>query len=280
MIRVTNANFGTLCAIVTFFSTFGAAEMRAAEDAVDPVTVFEEKSIRFTGEEYKDETFQYRLMKPPKVEKGKQYPLVIFLHGAGERGQDNKLQLLYFPTQMAQPAWREKFPCYLLAPQCRNDKRWVEVDWSSPNDPTTPETPGAQLKAVMKMIETTLAEEQVDRSRIYLTGLSMGGFGSFDLAIRKPEWFAAVAPICGGADTSKISAIKDIPTWIIHGDKDSVVPVERSHSAVAALKAAGSAPKYQELPGVDHNSWTPGYRDENGVIPWMFQQKKMGVAPQ
>ncbi len=279
MIRVTNANFGTLCAIVTFFSTFGAAEMRAAEDAVDPVTVFEEKSIRFTGEEYKDEAFQYRLMKPPKVEKGKQYPLVIFLHGAGERGQDNKLQLLYFPTQMAQPTWRNKFPCYVLAPQCRNDKRWVEVDWSSPHDPTMPESPGGQLQAVMKMIETTLAEEQVDRSRVYLTGLSMGGFGSFDLAIRKPDWFAAVAPICGGADTTRISAIKDLPAWIIHGDKDSVVPVERSRSAVAALKAAGAEPKYQELPGVDHNSWTPGYSDENGVIPWMFQQKKTGAGP-
>jgi predicted peptidase len=248
--------------------------MSAGEDAVDPATVFEDKSIQFTGEEYKDETFHYRLMKPPVVEKKKKYPLVIFLHGAGERGSDNKLQLLYFPAQMAQPEWREKFPCYLLAPQCRNDKKWVEVDWSNPNDPEMPESPGSQMQTVMKMIEKTLAEEQVDQSRVYLTGLSMGGFGSFDLAIRKRDWFAAVAPICGAADPKKVGSISDLPAWIIHGDLDRVVSVERSRSAVAAIKAAGGNPTYQEFAGVEHNSWTPGYSDKNGVVPWMFKQEK------
>jgi predicted peptidase len=265
---------GSSFAVLISVTSFGSSAMCAGENAVDPVTVFEDKTIQFTGEEYDDETFHYRLMKPPVVEKGKTYPLVVFLHGAGERGTNNKLQLLYFPTQMAQPEWREKFACYLLAPQCRNDKRWVEVDWSSPRDPEMPESPSSQLQTVMMMIEKALAEEQVDKSRVYLTGLSMGGFGSFDLAIRKPDWFAAVAPICGAADPKKIGSIKDLPMWIIHGDRDAVVSVDRSRSAVAAIKAAGGSPTYQELVGVDHNSWTPGYSDRNGVVQWLFKQKK------
>ncbi|MFN9718028.1 MAG: alpha/beta hydrolase-fold protein, partial [Planctomycetota bacterium] len=215
------------CAVLICLTTIGASAMRAGEDAVDPVTVFEVKSIQFTGEKYTDETFEYRLMRPPVVEQDKKYPLVIFLHGAGERGRDNKLQLLYFPTQMAQPEWREKFPCYLLAPQCRNDRKWVEVDWSNPNDPTMPESPSPQLQTVMSMIEKTLSEEQVDPSRVYLTGLSMGGFGSFDLAIRRPDWFAAVAPVCGAADPKKVGSIQKLPIWLIHGDQDAVVSVER-----------------------------------------------------
>lgn len=266
--------------VLMCLTMFGGSAMQAGEDVVDAATVFEDQSIRFTGGDYEDEVFHYRLMKPPVVELNKKYPLVIFLHGAGERGSDNKLQLLYFPTQMAQPEWRKKFPCFVLAPQCRNDRKWVEVDWSNPNDPTMPESPSSQLQTVMVMIEKTLAEQQVDPSRVYLTGLSMGGFGSFDLAIRKPDWFAAVAPICGAADPKKVGSIKELPIWIIHGDQDTVVSVERSRSAVTALRLAGGKPIYQELAGVAHNSWTPGYLDQNGVIPWMFQQKKTPHSPQ
>lgn len=275
MIWPLHSAFGSFCAVLISATTFGSSAMGAGQDAVDPAMVFEDKTIQFTGDDYKDETFHYRLMKPPVVDKGMTYPLVIFLHGAGERGDDNKLQLLYFPTQMAQPEWREKFPCYLLAPQCRNDKKWMEVDWSNPHDPEMPESPSSQLQTVMAMIEKTLAEEHVDKSRVYLTGLSMGGFGSFDLAIRKPDWFAAVAPICGAADPKKVGSIKDLPVWVIHGDADTAVPVERSRSAVKALKDAGGNPTYVEMPGVGHNSWTPGYSDKNGVVPWMFKQQKI-----
>ncbi len=243
--------------------------------AVEPVAVYEERAIQFTGGEYIDEQFRYRLMRPVAAAEGELYPLVVFLHGAGERGTDNVNQLQYLPTQLAQPRWRERFPCYVLAPQCRPDRRWVEVDWSSPDDPDMPEAAGEQLQAVIQMIEQTLQGEQIDRSRVYLTGLSMGGFGSWDLAIRHPEWFAAVAPICGGADPDRIIALKDTPVWIAHGDQDNAVPVERGRSAFAALKAAGASPTYVELPGVGHNSWAPSYQDYDGVVPWLFRQKKV-----
>ncbi|MBL8810875.1 MAG: dienelactone hydrolase family protein [Planctomycetaceae bacterium] len=251
-------------------------DSKGAVDVSKPklTDLYQDRTITFTGGEYKNETIHYRLMSPEVVEPGKTYPLVIFLHGAGERGTDNELQLLYFPTQMAEEKWRKKYPCFILAPQCRPERKWMEVDWASPNDPVTPEEVSEQSLAVEQMIQKTLKEEPVDRSRVYLTGLSMGGFGSFDLGARHPEWFAAVAPICGAADPKKMAALKNVPVYIVHGDSDTVVPVERSRSAVRALKEAGANPVYKELPGVGHNSWTPGYSDEEGLVPWMFKQKK------
>jgi predicted peptidase len=130
----------------------------------------------------------------------------------------------------------------------------------------------------MEMIERTIKEEQIDRDRIYLTGLSMGGFGSFDLASRHPEWFAAIAPICGAADPAKIVALKDIPVWLVHGDADTVVPVERSRSVVENLTKVGGKPVYVEFPGVGHNSWTPSYSDNDGLVPWMFRQRRPAAA--
>ena len=241
---------------------------------VSATEVYEAKSIVYTGGEYKDEVFNYRLMKPANAELGKRYPLVLFLHGAGERGSDNALQLLYFPTQMAQPRWRERFPCYVLAPQCRADRKWMEVDWSRREDPEMPEAISPQLDAVLQMLQKTLSEESVDTSRILLTGLSMGGFGSFDLAIRQPQLFAAVAPICGAADPKRVGELKGIPIWVAHGDQDQAVPVERSRSAVSALREAGAQPVYIEFPGVGHNSWTPSYEDFDGLVPWLFRQQR------
>ena len=198
----------------------------------------------------------------------------MFLHGAGERGHDNAKQLFYFPEQMAQPRWRQSFPCYVLAPQCASGKRWVEVDWSQKDTHTAPETPDDQMKVTISLIEKTMAEEHIDPKRVYLTGLSMGGYGSWDLACRHPELFAAVAPICGGADNRKVAAMKSLPVWVAHGDADRAVPVGRSRNAVAALKEAGGAPVYVEYPGVGHNSWTPSYSDYDGLVPWLFRQRK------
>ncbi|MFM7056660.1 MAG: alpha/beta hydrolase-fold protein [Planctomycetota bacterium] len=246
---------------------------------VDATAAYESRSITFTGGEYTNEVFNYRLLKPAVPEDGRRYPLVVFLHGAGERGNDNALQLQYFPTQMAQPRWRNRFPCYVLAPQCRTDRKWMEVDWSRKEDPRMPAEISPQLAAVLQMLDLTIREESVDTSRIYLTGLSMGGFGSFDLAVRHPDLFAAVAPICGAADPEKIPAIRHLPVWVAHGDQDQAVPVDRSRSAVKALQDAGGQPVYIEFPGVGHNSWTPSYEDHDGLVPWLFRQhRKTGTA--
>jgi enterochelin esterase-like enzyme len=244
------------------------------QPTVDAGSAYVEKSIRFSGGEYEDEEFRYRLMSPSVVEKDQKYPLVIFLHGAGERGSDNALQLLYLPTQLAQPQYRSRFPCYVLAPQCRTDRKWVDVDWAAKNDPVMPETPSEQLQCVMKMIELTLQQEQIDPDRVYLTGLSMGGFAVYDLAMRHPDRFAALGAICGAADITKVSLIRDVPTWIEHGADDTVVAVERSRNIANALRKAGGKPIFVELPGIGHNSWTPAYQNNDGLLPWMFRQKR------
>ena len=216
-------------AIAVVFAVAAASASRVfgyePDDAqkVVPTTVYEDKSISFTGGEYKDEEFHYRLMKPANLDADTKYPLVIFLHGAGERGSDNQKQLTYFPTQMAQPRYRERFPCFVLAPQCRDDHKWMNSDWTVPADPKMQENPSEQTQTVMQMIESTLKNEAIDPDRVYLTGLSMGGFGSFDLGIRHPDWFAAIAPICGAADLAKVGAIKNIPVWIVHGSDHAIM---------------------------------------------------------
>jgi predicted peptidase len=114
----------------------------------------------------------------------------------------------------------------------------------------------------------------VDEKRIYLTGLSMGGYGAWELAMRQPTRFAALAPICGGGDESQAAILKDIPVWAWHGDADPAVPVERSRRMIEAIKTAGGKPRYSELPGVGHDSWTPAYTRADGVVPWLFEQVK------
>ena len=241
---------------------------------MDLSTVYETDSYVYTGGDYQKEEFKYRLMKPANMEPGKKYPVVLFLHGAGERGTDNEKQLYYFPTWMADPEMREKYPCFLIAPQCRPDKKWVDVDWSRTDSAKLPKEPSDQMRVAMAVLDKVIKENPVDKSRIYLTGLSMGGYGSWDLAMRRPKYFAAVAPVCGGGDESQAELLLGTPIFAYHGDKDGAVPVERTRRMIKALKEAGAEPLYTELPGVGHNSWNQAYQDADGVVPWMFKQER------
>jgi predicted peptidase len=247
-------------------------------ESQDPMSgatkAYDERAAKYSGGEYKDEVFRYRVLRPAKIEAGKKYPLVVFLHGAGERGDDNVAQLKYFPAMMAQPEWREKYPCFVIAPQCRKGKSWSGFGRRRNATGNEDNQPSDQLKVVMQMLEHHLKNEPVDTGRVYLTGLSMGGFGSWDWAVREPDRFAAVVPICGGGDEAQAERLVKIPIWAFHGDKDDVVPVETTRRMIAAIKKAGGEPKYTELPGVGHNSWTPAYTDKDGVVKWMFEQKK------
>ena len=243
-------------------------------EAAVPTDAFEERTQVYTGGEYKDEAFKYRLLKPAKIEDGKKYPLVLFLHGAGERGDDNSAQLKYLPEWMARAEAREKYPCFLIAPQCRRNQKWTEIDWGDKLSAKLAKEPTDQMKVVMAILDETIKKQPIDEKRIYLTGLSMGGYGSWELAMRQPGRFAAVAPVCGGGDESQAALLKDIPIWAWHGDADTAVPVERSRRMIDAIKKAGGKPRYTELPGVGHDSWTPAYTRTDGVVPWLFEQAK------
>lgn len=256
-----------LCLLLVSLSLLPVNTAFAADDG------FQAKSIKYSGGKYKDETFEYRLLAPEKLTPGKRYPLVVFLHGAGERGTDNDLQLLYLPKSMASEDMRKKFSCYLLAPQCRKETQWVDVPWGDKKSTPMAKEATDQLKTVMQMIDLTLKENPIDTQRVYLTGLSMGGYGAWELAARQPKRFAALAPICGGGDELQASKLT-MPIWAFHGDKDGAVPVQRSQTMVATIREAGNkSVKYTELPGVGHNSWNTAYAAKSGLLEWMFEQK-------
>lgn len=233
---------------------------------------YEERRVNVADGAAKRE-FRYRLLKPDAIAPGTKYPVVLFLHGAGERGDDNLRQLKYLPAWLAESAARAAYPCFLIAPQCRENERWVDVAWGDPQSSPQPPEPGVDLAAALAALDAVLAREPGDPDRLYLTGLSMGGYGTWDLAARMPERFAAAVPICGGGDERTAARLATLPLWAFHGDADKAVPVERSRTMIAAVKAAGGMPRYTELPGVGHDSWTPAYRDPK-LLDWLFSQRR------
>jgi len=217
--------------------------------------------------------FCYRLLRPTPLEPGATYPVVLFLHGAGERGDDNARQLKYLPAWMAEPGNRKRHPCFLIAPQCRTDHSWSAIDWQTKRALPLADKPTADLAAALAALDAVLAEEPVDPARVYLTGLSMGAYGIWDLAARHPHRFAALLPICGGGDAATAPQLASVPIWNFHGTADPVVPVKRSRAMIKALTAAGGTPISSELEDVGHDSWTPAYGNA-AVLDWLFAQRR------
>lgn len=228
------------------------------------------RETKFTGGEYENEIFRYLFLKPEEIEPGKKYPLILFLHGAGERGTDPEVLKKHFLPTIASEEYQRKFPCFVVAPQCRPDHWWTA---RRRGENSADEDKGPMMEMALQCVDEVIGEFPVDKNRLYLTGLSMGGYGSWDLAARQPDRWAAVVPICGGGDEADAEKLKNIPIWAVHGDADQAVPVEESREMVKAIKDAGGDPKYTEYPGVGHDSWTQAYADPNGVIPWMFEQR-------
>lgn len=229
----------------------------------------------YTKHEYKGaggQVLPYRLLKPAKIEPGRAYPVVLFLHGAGERGADNALQLLHGVGAFSTPEIRRKHPCFVVCPQCPLDRRWVEVDWGLPSH-TMPEKASVPLTLTWELLDKLATELPVDRRRFYITGLSMGGFGAWDAIARRPQYFAAALAICGGGDTAQAPKLKNLPIWAFHGDHDTTVLPRRTTDMIAAIRQAGGTPKMTIYPGVAHDSWNRAYADP-AVLEWLFAQKK------
>jgi predicted peptidase len=239
----------------------------------DPAKLFEPRE--FAGEGGK--VLKYRLLKPLGYNANKLYPLVIFLHGAGERGDDNTAQLKHGMADFCKVARREQNPAYVLAPQCPEGQKWADIDWSG-DSVKMPEAPSESMSLLFALVDSMLADAAVDKNRIYITGLSMGGYGTWDAIARRPDFFAAALPICGGGDPATAEKLKRVPINCFHGDKDTAVKVERSRDMIAALKEAGGAPLYTEYAGVGHDSWTQTYAN-NEVHQWLFGQRRTPVIP-
>jgi len=214
----------------------------------------------------------YRIHSPEKVEPGRRYPLVLFLHGAGERGDDNAKQLVHGAWPILSYMKENGIEGYLIAPQCPKAKQWVDTPWSVlAHD--MPKKPSEPMALVMALLEKSCRELPVDAGRVYVTGLSMGGYGTWDVAMRLPGLFAAAMPLCGGGDSRLAWKVREMPIWVFHGDRDTAVPVVRSRQMVSALWQCSGNVRYTEYPGVGHNCWVRTY-DDKSVLEWLFAQSK------
>jgi len=230
--------------------------------------------LPYTKEVYitNKDTLPYRLLYPLHYNKHKRYPIVLFLHGAGQRGIDNEAQLTGVPKALTDSAGREKYSCFILVPQCAKKDVWVKF----PHFPESLETtvlPTPSAYATLAQLDLLIKHLPIDKKRVYITGYSMGGEGTFDFLTRRPDLFAAAIPICSVSDTGKANLIYKIPLWAFHGDQDDVNNVKYSRLMINALKKLNGNPIYTEYPGIKHNSWSKAY-SEPGLFDWLFTQKR------
>jgi len=216
----------------------------------------------------------YRLLRPKNVVRSERYPLVVFLHGAGERGSDNNLQLKWCVNDFAKPDMQAKHPCFVVVPQCPKGGKWVDTPWDQSRSFPMPAEPSPSMRSLIGLIDRLEREMPIDSNRLYLGGLSMGGYGVWDLVARQPKRFAAAFPICGGGDPAKAKSIAHIPLWVFHGAEDEIVPVARSQEMIDALKSAGAkSVRFSNYPGVGHHSWLNAFAEPE-LSDWLFSQRR------
>lgn len=197
-------------------------------------------------------TLKYLLYLPPEYAQKDSWPLLLFLHGAGERGENLERVKVHGPPKLI--AAGKQFPFIVVSPQCPSDRWW-------------------QPEELTALLDEIVEKYKVDQDRIWVTGLSMGGFGTWSLAAATPERFAALVPICGGGDPIWAKRLNHIPIWVFHGAKDQVVPLDRSEKMVEALKQAGGTVKFTVYPEASHDSWTAAYNDP-ALYEWLLGQKR------
>lgn len=218
-------------------------------------------------------TLNYCIRKTGDLQSREKAAVMMFLHGAGERGDDNHRQLVHCASDLVEFCETEHRKAILLFPQCPENLMWIHALWSLPEH-TMSQEPTPQLKHAIELLENTVKQENGDEKRIYIGGISMGAFGTWDALLRRPDLFTAAIAICGGGDVKQASKLVNIPLRVFHGEVDSAVMVKRSRDMVAAIRAAGGTKvTYTEYPGVDHNSWTQTYADHEN-LRWLFSQTR------
>lgn len=211
----------------------------------------------------------YRLLLPDDYNEKESYPLILFLHGAGERGTDNETQM----KNVFQKISNKNRGAILVAPQCDPDNQWVDTPWAEGTYSVDAVPESNELQAVMALLENIQENYSVDKTRIYATGLSMGAFGVWDLMVRHNDVFAAGVACCGGGDPSKGEFLKDTPMFVFHGDADPTVPVEGSRDTVNAIKeAGGEVVFYKEYPGYPHGIWDIAF-EEVGLFDQLMEYR-------
>jgi predicted peptidase len=214
------------------------------------------------------ETMPYLLFVPQGYDKTKPYPLVLWLHGGGTRGDNLKLLLAHGDQHgigfLARADNQAKYASFIVAPQCPQNRFWGDSESDRPTK---------EMRLALEILERVQEDYLVDGRRLYVMGISLGGYGTWDIVTRRPGTFAAAVPICGGGSTSKASLIAKTPIWVFHGDEDEMVNVSESRRMIAALKKAGGHPRYTEYKGVGHNSWERAFREPD-FLSWAFSQTR------
>jgi beta-lactamase class A/poly(3-hydroxybutyrate) depolymerase len=224
-------------------------------------------------------TLPYQIMFPENYDEAKQYPLLVFLHGAGERGNDNQKQLIHGKQFLIDNFYTGN-QAIVIAPQCPENSYWTNVKRHQIDNKTTfgfgaTDTATLPMQTLVSLVRDWMSSGKVDTERVYAGGLSMGGMGTLELLWRMPDTFSAAFPICGGTDLNKLSLYaKNTAVWLFHGDEDSVVPVENSRSAYKKLKELDCDAEYTEYKGVSHGSWINAFQ-EKGLASWLFKHKKV-----
>jgi predicted peptidase len=236
-------------------------------------TMLYKKEVFISG----NDSLNYRILYPNNYDVNKKYPVVLFLHGKGERGSDNTSHLKHGSKFFADSANRAKYPAFVIFPQCpatdfwaKRSKDTVSVDSLGKFKFISTGEPNKSLGLVIKLIDSFSRTPQVNTKRIYVGGLSMGGMATFELLWRKPRFFAAAFPICGAGDPEKVKMYaKGFPLWVFHGDADTAVPVANSRLMVKRLRSSGAIVKYSEYAGVEHNSWDNAFQEPE-LAEWLF----------
>ena len=261
--------------IERFYEWLGVQGLLTKKVVDHALDIYEKKEFVF-GE---GKVLPYRILYPENYDKNKKYPLLLLLHGAGERGKDNEKQLVHGSKLFITAENRKNFPAIVVFPQCPEESFWAVTKIDRTTTPFKIEfdyaaEPNWPLAAANALVKKLSNEEGVDKSRIYISGLSMGGMGTFESVYRNPDLYAAALPICGGGDVNHYDKrVGKTAFWVFHGAADAVVNVKLSQEMVEKLKSLKAEVKYSEYPGVNHNSWDNAFAEKD-YLNWMLSHKK------
>ena len=227
-----------------------------------------------------NDTMPYRILLPLNYDAVKKYPLVLFLHGSGESGNDNEAQLVHGAELFLRDSIRKNYPAIVVFPQCSANSYWSNVTITSDsikqtrvfNFPASGK-PTIAMKLVMQLLNNLSKKYPLQKKQIYVAGLSMGGMGTFEIVKRNPNLFAAAISICGGANATIAPKLIKTKWSLFHGEKDNVVNVQYSKDIATAIKNAGGSVKLTIYPEANHNSWDSTFA-ENDFMQWLFNQHK------
>ena len=228
---------------------------------------------------YKGDAINYRILYPENFDASKKYPVVFFLHGAGERGDDNKKQLVHGSKLFLDSEFRENYPAVVIFPQCPKDDYWSNVKSDRSAKPITRKfskkgKPTVSMTKVLSLMDSIVALDYSLDNQVYIGGLSMGGMGTFEVLARRPQMFAAAFAICGGGHPKTAERYAEKTSiWVFHGGKDDVVLPQYSTAMVLALQESGGEVRFNLYPNANHNSWDPAFAEKE-LLPWLFSHKR------